>query len=130
MMASKTSELGLEENVEGALCYLLGFVTGIILYVLEEDNEFVRFHAVQSTIVFGGIFIASFILGTVVSGMAGSMFLVSSMAAGALAGFLSIISTLIWLLGVILWLLLMFKAYKGERYKLPIAGDLAENFLE
>ncbi len=53
---TKTS-LGLEENIEGVLCYLLGFITGIAFYLLEKENKFVRFHAMQSIIVFGALFI-------------------------------------------------------------------------
>lgn len=53
--ASNTS-VGLEENVEGALAYLLGFVSGIVLYLIEKDSRFVRFHALQSTVIFLGIF--------------------------------------------------------------------------
>jgi uncharacterized membrane protein len=101
----KTS-MGLDQNVAGLLCYVLGWVTGIIFLVLEKNNKFVRFHAIQSIIVFGAITVADIIL-----------------------GFIPFIGWIIaWLLGLlafILWIILMVKAYRGEMYKLPVAGDIA-----
>ena len=102
----KTS-LGIEANVAALLSYLAGFITGIIFYVLEKENKFVRFHAMQSILVFGSLFILSVVLGMMpFIGRA--------------------LMNLIWVLDVILWVLLMLKAYKGEYFKLPIAGDIAE----
>lgn len=105
---------GLEENVAGALCYALWFVTGIIFYLLEEDNKFVRFHALQSTIALGAVFIVS----RVVAMMAIGWFFIASLFA-----------QLISLLGIILWVVLMVKAYQGEKYKLPVVGDWAEDYV-
>jgi uncharacterized membrane protein len=99
---------GLDENVAAALAYALGFVTGLAFLLTEHDNKFVRFHAAQSTITFGTLSIAWFI----------------GLAIPFLGWLLSFIVVLP--LSAFLWLLLMFKAYQGERYKLPIAGDMAE----
>ena len=106
MNNSKTA-LGIDENIEGLLCYVLGFITGILFLVLEKDNKFVRFHAMQSIATFLIIFVISMVIGFI-----------------PVIGWL--LSPLIGLVALILWLLLMFKAYKGEKYKLPIAGDFAE----
>lgn len=100
------SSTGLEENVAGFFCYLLGFITGIIFLAIEKKSSFVKFHAMQSTITFLGLFIISLIL-----------------------GFIPIIGLLvypIWILSLVLWLLLMIKALQGERYSLPIVGKMAE----
>jgi uncharacterized membrane protein len=105
----KTS-LDLEENIEGALCYVLGWVSGIILFLLEK-NKFVRFHALQSIITFLGLTIASIFFSII-----------------PLFGW--IISSLIGLLGFALWIVLMIKAYQGEMYTLPIAGDIAKQYLK
>ncbi len=98
---------GLQPNVAGVLCYVLGWVTGIIFLLLEKDNQFVRFHAIQSIIVFGALTVVDIVLGFVpVIGWVG-----------------------VWAIGIlafILWVVLMVKAYQGQRYKLPIAGDIAE----
>ena len=100
------SSLGIESNIAALLSYLLGFITGIIFYVLERENKFVKFHAMQSIIVFGVFFVF-----------------------GAIVKFLPFVGfTIITLLGVVeivLWVILMVKAYQGEYFKLPLAGDLA-----
>ncbi|CAG0959351.1 hypothetical protein METP3_00731 [Methanosarcinales archaeon] len=106
MNNSKTA-LGVDENIEGLLCYVLGFITGILFLILEKDNKFVRFHAMQSIATFLIIFVISMVIGFI-----------------PVIGWL--LSPLIGLVALILWLLLMFKAYKGEKYKLPIVGDFAE----
>jgi uncharacterized membrane protein len=100
------SSTGLDENVAGFLCYLLGFITGIVFLVVEKKSRFVNFHARQSTITFLSLFVISLIL-----------------------GFIPIIALLvypIWILSLILWLLLMIKALRGERYLLPIVGKMAD----
>lgn len=105
----KTS-IGLAENVAGLLCYVLGWVSGIVFILIEPENKFVRFHAMQSIIVFGVLTIASLILGwlPVIGGF-----------------FVWVIS----LLSFILWIVLMVKAFQGATYKLPWAGNLAEKWL-
>ena len=109
MENNKTTKtaLGISENIEGLLCYALGFITGIVFLVLEKENKFVRFHAMQSLATFLPLCIISIVVGIV--------------------PFIGpIISILITPLGLILWLLLMCKAFKGERFKLPVVGDFAE----
>jgi len=101
----------LPENIAGALCYVLGFITGIIFLLLEKENRFVRFHAMQSIITFGGLFVLSFVLGFFP--FFGWMIRLT-------------LTPLVNLLGFILWIVLMVKAYQGEMYKLPYIGDLAE----
>ena len=107
------SSTGLEPNVAGLLCYLLGWVTGLVFYLLEKENEFVRFHAMQSIVTFGALTV----VGIVFSVLGSIPFI------GVLFWLLSI---LLSLLGVVLWIVLMIKAYQGQRYKLPWAGDFAE----
>jgi uncharacterized membrane protein len=104
---NKTSS-GMDENLAAALSYGLGWVSGGLFLLMEPANTFVRFHAWQSVIVFGALSIAWFIS-------------VSVVFVGWFIAFVIIPP-----LSLFLWLLLMFKAYKGERYKLPFAGDLAE----
>lgn len=102
------------ENLMGALAYLLGFVTGIILLIVEKKSAYVRFHAMQSTVLFGGIFILSMALGIIpVLGWIVAL----------------ILSPVLTIVSFILWILLMWKAYNGEKYKLPYIGDLAEKQL-
>jgi uncharacterized membrane protein len=104
---NKTSS-GMDENLAGALTYALGWITGALFLVTEPANAFVRYHAWQSVIVFGALSIAWFVS-------------VSVLVVGWFVAFVILPP-----LSVFLWLLLMYKAYQGERYKLPVAGDLAE----
>lgn len=88
----------MKPNVAGALAYLLGFVTGVIFFLISKD-KFVRFHALQSIMLFVGLTVLNYI------------------------PFLNVIAGIV---ALILWLVLMFKAYKGEKFKLPVIGDIAE----
>ena len=103
MEEKERSSTGLEENVAGFLCYLLGFITGIIFLMIEKKSSFVKFHAKQSTI-------ASLILFVIL----------------LIIGWIPILGGLAWILGLILWVVLMIKALQGKRYLLPIVGKLAE----
>ena len=105
---------GLEENVASAACYVLGWVTGIIFYVMEKENKTVRFHAMQSILTFLPFTILIWILNAIFL----SMFF--------LWGVWGLIIMLVELVMLILWLVLMYKAYSGEKFKLPIVGDIAE----
>ena len=102
----KTST-GLEANLAAALSYLVGFVTGVIFLIVEKENRFVRFHAMQSTLVFAGIVALDILLQIV-----------------PLLGALVVVFLLIPA-SAILWLFLMFKAYQGEEFRLPYVGQIA-----
>lgn len=102
----KTSA-GMDANVAAALSYLVGFVTGIIFLLVEKENKFVRFHAMQSTLVFLGIVAIDILLQLV-----------------PILGALLVIFVVIPA-SAVLWLLLMFKAYQGEEFKLPLVGQMA-----
>jgi len=111
------TKLGIDSNIEALLCYLGIWVTGIIFYVIEEDNKFIKFHAMQSILVFLPLSILSWVFG----GFFGFVYIW-----GPAWDFMVWISYLLWLLTFILWLVLMLKAYMGEKFKLPIVGDIAE----
>ena len=75
------------ENLMGAASYLLGFITGIIMLLLEKQSKFVRFHAMQSTILFGGVFIINMILGFIRRLKHPAVGLESAVAAAYLIGY-------------------------------------------
>ena len=102
----KTST-GMDQNVEGLLCYLVGWVTGLIFLLIEKENKFVRFHAIQSIATYVVFFVVYIIF----------IFI-------PFIGWL--IDILLGIAMFILWIVLMYKAYKGEKFKLPIVGDFAE----
>ena len=97
---------GLPKNVAALLSYVLGFVSGIVFLLIEKD-KFVRFHAMQSIF----ISVAGFIVQTAFSMVGLYMFV-------GLVGYLVV--------GV--YVLMIIKAYGGEKYKLPFIGDLAEKY--
>ena len=114
------SSTGLSANVAGLLCYVLGWITGIIFIVLEKKSTYVRFHAWQSIMVFGVLTAAHLILSTILGGIAVATF------SPGLAIFASVIGTIIWILIAILWIILVIQAGTGKMWKVPGAGDWAE----
>jgi len=106
------------ENVASLLCYVLGWVTGLIFFLIDKRPN-VRFHASQSIVVFGSLHILSLLLGS---------FFGFSLLAGGLGGFGFgiLLYWLVSILSLVLWILLMVKAYQGERFRVPVAADLAE----
>jgi uncharacterized membrane protein len=102
-----TTVWGLDANVAAALAYAVGWVSGVVLLVFEP-NPFVRFHALQSAIVFGALSLAWMVaLSVPILGWIVAIFVIPPVSA-------------------VLWLLLMYKAYQGERYKVAVAGEMAE----
>ena len=102
----KTSS-GMNQNIAGLLCYVAGWITGLIFFLIEKENRFVRFHAMQSIITFGGLTVLSIALGMI--------------------PFVNLVLLpILGLLQLILWIVLMVKAYQGQLFKLPVIGDMAE----
>ncbi len=106
-VAKKPTMSGLDENIAGLLCYLFSIIGGVVFLIIEKENKFIRFHALQAIftfIVFVGI---SLILNVL-----------------PILGF--IVSLLMSPFVFILSVFLMYQAYQGKMYKLPFIGDLAE----
>jgi len=120
IQTNASSQPQMAENVAGLLCYLLGWVTGLIFYFIDK-RPFVRFHAAQSIVVFGGLNIITYVL---------AAFWGMALFTGGMSGFSLgyALLRLVQLVGLVLWILLMVKAYQGERFRVPIAADLAEKF--
>ncbi|AGB40013.1 DUF4870 domain-containing protein [Natronococcus occultus] len=116
---------GLSENTAGALTYLFAPFLALLFYLIEERNEFVRFHAAQSLVVFGGFFavaIGVFMLGFVLEFLPFVGWMLS--VAISMLTFLLLVP-----LGFVLWALLTYKALTGQRYTLPVAGEIAERYV-
>ena len=96
---------GLPKNTAAALAYALGWVTGIVMLLIEKD-PFVRFHAMQSVVTFGVLTLLCLV---------------------PVVGW--ILSPIVTVVGFVLWLVLIYKAYQGEKFKLPVVGDFAEKQL-
>jgi len=97
---------GLAKNTAAALCYVLGWVTGLVFLLVEKEDKFVRFHAMQSVVTFGILTVAYFV---------------------PLIGW--ILSPFIMIVCFVLWLVLIVKAYQGEEFELPVVGKLARRWL-
>jgi len=103
---------GLQENVAGLLCYLLGWVTGII-FLLIDKRPWVKFQAAQSIVLFGGLTVLRIAL---------------EFMGGLFGGFFGWgLSSILALVGVILWIMLMVKAYQHETFRVPIVADIADS---
>lgn len=126
-MASPTpgkTQLGLEPNVAGLLCYLplccVGFVFSIVVIIVEKQNRFVRFHAFQSLLVCGASIVVLVALQIAM--------IVTSMVAGLLGTLVWLVMILVCLALLALTVLLMIKAYNNEEYALPTVGELARKW--
>ena len=100
---------GLPKNTAAALSYVFGPVTRVIFYLLEKD-PFVRFHAMQSIVVFVVLFVLQWVFGLTI----------------VLLPMVPLIS----ILGFVLWLLLIYKAWQGEEWEVPVLGKYARKFLK
>jgi len=117
---SSAPAAGMTENVASALCYLFTVITGILFLVLEpyNRNKTVRFHAFQSIFFFVATVVCWVILIAVTTILAHIPIL------GALVGLLLI--AVLWIGVLVLWLMLMYKAYNNQKLVLPVIGPLAE----
>lgn len=100
----KLKGTGLKKNTAGALAYVLGPITGVIFLVLEKD-PFVRFHAMQSIVVFVTLFILQWILGLTI--------------------ILLVLVPIVGILAFVLWLMCIYKAWMGEEWEVPVLGKFA-----
>lgn len=122
-MNGKTA-LGLDTNIGSMICYLniclpIGLIYSIIVLVTDNTNKSPRFHAYQSLLFTGAIFIISVIL-SIVMGIFG----VVTRSFGVSFGFNGLLS----LLFVGFSVFLAFKAYQGDLFRLPVIGDLADKW--
>jgi uncharacterized membrane protein len=116
------SSTGMSANQAGFLCYVLGWITGIVFVVLENKSSFVKFHAWQSIMTFGVLTVAHLVLSTILGAIAAATLPLSF----GLAIFAVVIGWIIVILALILWIILMIQAYQGKMWKVPGAGDWAE----
>jgi uncharacterized membrane protein len=114
------STLGVKENVGGLLCYLGIFVTGLVFFLLEKESKFVKFHATQSLLTFGALFIINIILSI----------LIDFFRQFKLEYIFNVLSGLVTILILIIWLVGMIFAYQGKLFKLPIVGKYAAKIAE
>ena len=111
---------GLTPNVAGALAYLMGLITGILFLVIDpfKNDRFVRFHAYQSiffNVAWIGFWIVWTIVGIVLGAVSHGLFFIIQLP----------INLLLFVGGFCLWAYLMYSAYQGKTFQLPLVGALA-----
>ena len=103
------TSFGLDENTESALTYVLAFVSGIFFLLMEDENRTVRFHALQSTLLFFVLVIVIVIMSVI--------------------PFLILFVPVVQIIGMLLWLLLIIRSYQGQMLRLPIVGTVAASYV-
>jgi uncharacterized membrane protein len=109
------TSMGMQPNVEAGLSYVFGWITGLVFFLVEKQNRFVRFHAMQSILFFGGITVIDIILNVI-----GNF--------GFLGLFTFLVSSAVGLIGFVGWIVLLINGFQGKYFKLPIIGDYAEKY--
>jgi uncharacterized membrane protein len=103
------TSFGLAENTESALVYVLWFVTGIFFLLMEDENKTVRFHALQSTLISLLLVVVIFVMSLVPPTVP--------------------LLPVVWLIEILLWFLLIIRAYRGHMIRLPVIGTVAESYV-
>ncbi len=133
--AHKSSIGGLDANIMALIAYLggavLGFIPGvryvaflvpIIIYIIEKDSQFIKFHAMQS-ILLSVVGVVLLIIIAIISAI------VIATGSYAALGALSILAVLVWIVEIVLlvfFIIAAVKSYKYELYKMPLIGKVAE----
>jgi len=112
MLFMNGTRFGLSENVEGALAYVFGIVSGIFFLIIENNNQFVKFHSLQSIMFFVGIAVFNFIISTIFIVPVFGFFKI------IVCGFVALVS-------FIVYIILIIMAYCGRTVKIPIIGEWA-----
>jgi len=121
MATTERSSTGLDANIAAALSYLFGLISGVIFFAMETESRFVKFHAMQSMLASVAamiLWIAFMVVWTV---------LVRIPFLGVVAAIVGFLGWAVLALGLLaVWLFCMFKAFQGDRFKLPFIGEVAE----
>jgi len=107
MAETKKSTFGLEKNIAATACYVLFWASGLVFFLAEKEDKDIRFHALQSILLFGAVSILMIFF-------SGLWFFGATM------------NKLLSLFCLVAWLVLMVKTYQGEKIKLPIIGEIAQ----
>ncbi|HEY4490597.1 MAG TPA: hypothetical protein VI958_01305 [Acidobacteriota bacterium] len=109
--SGEQSKLKLDPNLAGALCYLFGCLSGILFFVLETENKRIRFHALQSILIFAVLFAISFL----------------SALLSIFTNFVAfqILNSIMWALQFVVWVVMVIRTYQGSTIKIPGLGDFA-----
>ena len=123
------SSTGLDENIAALLSYVLGWISGLVFFLMEKDSKLVRFHAMQSIL----FCVVVAVLGIALWVVTFLFLLVGAMLPDIMGSLLALFGTFIWLLFsvalLIAWILCLVRAYQGQFFKLPFIGNMAEKIV-
>jgi len=111
------TSMNMSQNTAAGLSYVLWWVTGLIFFLMEKQNRFVRFHAMQSIITFGVLFVVNIILSFAYRIFPFGLDFIPLCLQG-----------IVWILSIVLWIVLMVNGFQGKYFKLPVIGDYAERY--
>jgi uncharacterized membrane protein len=112
-------------NIGAALAYLLIWVSGLILLLVEKDNRHVRFHAAQSVLIFGGITVLGMLLP-----IAGSIIGVVPVLGPILKAIIAMIGFLLGIAALVAWIMLVVFALFGWDYRAPYVDSYADQIAQ
>lgn len=118
MIADAPSSTGLSPRLAATLSYAGWWVTGLLFWIVERDDAYVRFHAAQAIAAFG-----------VVAGLTCAFILLAAISLSLLPGAVTLFASaaaIVWVGGLVLWLVAMWKAANGDAWRIPLAADLAD----
>jgi uncharacterized membrane protein len=118
---TKKSGTGLDPNVAALLAYLLGIIGGIVFILIEKDNKFVRFAAAQSIVLSIVMYIIMFGFPFVIG--------ILAVATGGIGSLIGLLMPLLWLGFIVVWIMLMVKAYQNQEWELPVIGKIARKYV-
>jgi uncharacterized membrane protein len=119
---SQSSTTGIDARLASVLCYSLWWVTGLLFLILERRDRFVRFHAAQSLVLFGGL---SLVLAAI-----GAFSAVALVLSNQMYQIVQAAGNLIWVAAAAVWLVLVLKAWRGETWRVPLFAALADAIVE
>jgi uncharacterized membrane protein len=111
----------LDANIAALLAYVMTWLSGLVFYLMEKENRFVRFHAMQA-ILLGATIVVVLIVFSVI-------WTITAYISWILGSFFGLLGVLVWLVLLAAWIMCMVKAYQGQQFKLPLLGDIAENII-
>lgn len=112
-----STSMGIDPKIAGLLTYLLGLISGLIIFLVEKKHQEVRYHAAQSIIVSGALIVLNIAVG-IVSALPVIGWLI------AILGYL-----VLGLGGFVLWIYLLVQGYQLNHVRLPVAGEMAEQWV-
>ena len=114
---SGSTSTGVDPRLSALLCYTAWWVSGLIFLIIEQQHRTVRFHAAQALVLFGGL--------SVLIGLLSVMSVFMLMVSGGAFQAARVLVYVVWIAAVGIWLVLMYRTYNGETWRVPLASGLA-----